>query len=315
MTGIRVRGALLLTLVVGGGALAAEELPGVVDLRFGVHRGYDRLVVELDRETPLFRVPPTRPDETVLEVRARSPKAPPKLPPATSRIRGVLLDPLPDGTRIRVRGKGPVRVFRLHSPPRLVVDVADPGATPFNPPEGAEAVPAPEERPEKGAPAPAPVEAPPVEPEPAEKPPIATKPPPAPAEQPPVAPPPRRPRAERPKPLPYPPPDAPEGSFYDRWLALLVSVGGPLLLAGAGLYLLRRRREAVEEVAEVRSPETITPDEVLRASDRMDLLEKRIDEEVRGRMHVEQRLGQIQEDIKVVRDRINRLVRRGEPTG
>jgi hypothetical protein len=95
----------------------------------------------------------------------------------------------------------------------------------------------------------------------------------------------------------------------------MVWVGGPLLLAGAGLQLLRRRRKGVAGVAEARSPETITPDEVLRASDRIDLLEKRIDEEVRGRMQVEQRLGQIQEDIKVVRDRINRLVRRGEPTG
>jgi len=87
----------------------------------------------------------------------------------------------------------------------------------------------------------------------------------------------------------------------------------PLLLAGLGLWLLRRRAPAAGGEVEIRTPETITPDEVLRASDRIDLLEKRIDEEVRARMQVEQRLGQIQEDLKVVRDRIVRLVRRGEP--
>jgi hypothetical protein len=127
-----------------------------------------------------------------------------------------------------------------------------------------------------------------------------------------------QPPPPEPSALPLPPPEAapekpaPGKAERDRWLALLVWVGGPLLLVGLGLYLTRGRRRRPPESAEPRIPESITPGEVLSASDRLDLLEKRIDEEVRARMHLENRVVQVQEDLKVVRDRVSRVSRRGE---
>jgi hypothetical protein len=49
--------------------------------------------------------------------------------------------------------------------------------------------------------------------------------------------------------------------------------------------------------------------------DRLDLLEKRIDEEVRSRMNLERRVVEVQQDLKVVRDRVSRIARRGEEVG
>jgi hypothetical protein len=113
-----------------------------------------------------------------------------------------------------------------------------------------------------------------------------------------------------------PPPEPsglePEEPGYDRWLVLLVWIGGPLLLVGLALYLTRSRRREPEEPPEPRLPESITPGEVLNASDRLDLLEKRIDEEVRARMQLEHRVVMVQEDLKVVRDRVIRMGKRGE---
>jgi ATP-dependent Lon protease len=53
--------------------------------------------------------------------------------------------------------------------------------------------------------------------------------------------------------------------------------------------------------------------ELVEATERIDLLEKRIDEEVRRRMELEARASRLQEDLKVVHDRMRRLARRGEP--
>jgi hypothetical protein len=41
-------------------------------------------------------------------------------------------------------------------------------------------------------------------------------------------------------------------------------------------------------------------------------MDRRIDEEVRARMQLEERLAQVQEEIKVMRDRLQRVARRGE---
>ena len=89
---------------------------------------------------------------------------------------------------------------------------------------------------------------------------------------------------------------------------------GALALAAAFVWLVVSRRtprradaDAVERPLEPRSPESIHPDEILAADDRVDRLEKRIDEEVRQRMQVEEHLGQIQEHLKLMRDRLNKL--------
>ena len=79
---------------------------------------------------------------------------------------------------------------------------------------------------------------------------------------------------------------------------------------------LRRPRSLVQErdvlVTEPRAPETITPDEILAAADRIDLLDKRIDEEVRARMQLEECVLHANEELKVMRDRLHRASRRTE---
>ena len=79
----------------------------------------------------------------------------------------------------------------------------------------------------------------------------------------------------------------------------------------------RRRRVAAQARATAlstrpRAPETITPEEIVGTSDRADILDKRIDEEVRARMHLEERLSQLHEEVKVMRSRLHRIERRGE---
>ncbi len=60
-----------------------------------------------------------------------------------------------------------------------------------------------------------------------------------------------------------------------------------------------------------RAAETITLEEIAGASDQVDLMDRRIDQEVRARIHLEQRLGEMQEELKVMRDRLQRAKRRG----
>ena len=350
--------AFLLALLLGLQAAAEEAVPRIVDVRVGRHAAYDRVVLEMESEALVFRLPAAPGEETLLEIRARPLLPRQEIVTGSPRLEALILEETLEGTRVRVRnGERSLRVFTLKSPPRLVVDVADAGVDPFDPPPGTEAVPllAPEEpgpleppleevppteplpeepeavevTPEKEAP----IETASEEPGPAEVASAALEPAalvpgarvaaeitpeePMPEPTPEVAPQPQ-PAPPEPSALPMPPREtapeepAPGRDDRDRWLALLVWVGGPLLLVGLGLYLIRGRRRPPPESAEPRIPESITPEEVLSASDRLDLLEKRIDEEVRSRMHLESRVVQVQEDLKVVRDRVNRIPRRGE---
>jgi hypothetical protein len=330
--------AIFLALLLGLPAGAEEALPRIVDVRVGRHPAFDRVVLELEREAPVFRLPVAPGEETLLEVRARPLLPRQEIATGSPRLELLILEETLEGTRIRLRkGEGRVRLFILASPPRLVVDVADAGTDPFEPPPGAQTLPAPPpefieaptEGPAPGAGVPEepgpveqqPEEAPPVEPSPEEPVPPGMQPEePSVAEVTPEEPIPEpipevtlQPAPPEPSALPLPPPEAapekpaPGKAVRDRWLALLVWVGGPLLVVGLGLYLTRGRRHRPPESAEPRIPESITPGEVLSASDRLDLLEKRIDEEVRARMHLENRVVQVQEDLKVVRDRVSRI--------
>jgi hypothetical protein len=333
-------------------ARAVEELPRIVDVRAGRHAAFDRIVIELDREAPVFELPsPTA--ETLFEVRAKPLLPRQEVPTGFDRLRRVVFEGLVEGTRIRVSsGGGEARAFLLRNPPRLVIDVAGVGLSPFEAPPGTtpvqslpreialpdeqeaaepespsvavEPAPAPPglEGVEEPAPAPAIEEliSPPTPEEVVPSPEAPEPVPPAPeeAEAPvevpswvPLEPEPAPPVVQPPR-LPLPPEEPGRVSPYGRWLALLVWVGGPLLVGGLVLYLTRRRGTVPEEAPEPRAPESITPEEVLTASDRLDLLEKRIDEEVRSRIHLDSRVVQVQEDLKVVRDRVGRLVRRGE---
>jgi hypothetical protein len=356
-------GAFVLALLLGLQGAAQEAVPQIVDVRVGRHSAFDRVVLELEREAPVFRVPTVPGEETQLEIRAQPLLPRQEIATGSPRLELLILEGTLEGTRIRLqRGEGRIRVFLLESPPRLVIDVADPGAEPFEPPPGTQPVPGLSEelaQPPIETPAPVDVapdepppgeplldEAPPLEPSPEE--PVAGEIAPeavAPTERPPEEPGPAEVTAEEPlaagvtpeeaapeptpkappravppepKTLPLPPPEAaprkpvPRRVDRDQWLTLLVWIGAPLLLVGLALSLIRGRRRLPPEATEPRIPESITPGEVLSASDRLDLLEKRIDEEVRARMHLENRVVEVQENLKVVRDRVSRLSLRGE---
>jgi hypothetical protein len=151
------------------------------------------------------------------------------------------------------------------------------------------------------------------------------------------APPPTEPESASPPPAPQPVPlpeptlraDAepstpsdPAARFFRRLadgsrieVALWFAV--PFLAAAFLIWVIGRVRErrllarAAAQGGDVRAAESITPREILEATERIDVLEKRIDEEVRGRMQLEERASRIQEDLKVVQDRILRLAGRG----
>lgn len=132
-------------------------------------------------------------------------------------------------------------------------------------------------------------------------------------------------------PTPSRPPVTPPASAEPPWFSLLglgaVTGLTLLLLIALGIALLawlrmarvRSRRQLAtlrsSALEAPRSPETITPEEIAVASDRVDLLEKRIDEEVRARMQLEEHVRQLGEDLKVLHDRVLRLGRRGEGSG
>lgn len=201
-----------------------------------------------------------------------------------------------------------------------------------------EPAPAPTPKP-KPEPAPEPKPAPPAEPVKAEAPPAS-----APAPEPvpvveaspeltPVAPVPA-PSAKSSKPAkvpktakPAPPattPAAPTAAF--PYGIALAALAGLALLIAAAVVLMRRRAARDDDSFSVFPPEEadvllaprsdeISPDEILAAGDHDGLLEKRLDEEVRARLELEQRFAHANEELKVLRDRLHRLERRREGAG
>jgi len=318
------------TLAVGAPALS-QEPPRIVDIRVGRHAEYDRLVLEFEASVELSRL--ARSDEGVLviEVEARPLLPYQALHTAYARVGSLVVREIPKGARIEVEaGAHRVRIFRLSNPPRVVLDFADPGAEPFPLPPGTEPVPEP-----APSSAPLPEVAGPAPPEPsgaeaapeAELSEVS-----APAEV--AAPELLVPRSEELAPPPLAPPPLPSGDAVGAapgsalppgWLERLG--GGPVAgLATLGLVLsllawfrLRSWRSPRVEVGVdshpadwPRAPETITPEELAGASDQVDLLGRRIDQEVRARMHLEEGLSQMREELKVMRDRLQRAGRRGD---
>lgn len=322
----------------------------IVDVRVGGHADFDRLVIQLDGEFRVFHQPARSGEPFVLELGA-VPKQPilvldTRLP----RMGRVRIEGVSDGALVSVQPRQRrVRAFTLAEPPRVVIDFSSAEADPLPIPEGAgvvvEAIAppwAPEPAPEPGtsATAPATPEPPGLEPgpeivagveptEPAE--PVAPEAvtevaPESPSEAAPeIAPEPALPDTARAEPgaeptpgvgpaLPEPLPEPPSGSARQVWIAALA---GGVALVAIGLVLVLRARRGPEPAAPAPAAvpaDTITPDELDRgAEDRLVALESRLDEEVRSRSRVEERLLSLHEDLKVVRDRLHRMSRqRGE---
>lgn len=120
-----------------------------------------------------------------------------------------------------------------------------------------------------------------------------------------------------------------EGRIPGRpWVFPLGALAGLVVFAGVVLWLRRRHAEASETGAseglalaeqlsrsEVRGDdaEFITPEEIDSDGSRLGLLEKRLDDEVRARMRLEERLIHVSEELKVIRDRMRRSELRDRP--
>ncbi len=329
----------ILALALGAPALA-QEPARIVDIRVGRHADYDRLVLELERPVEMRRLRAPKAGTHVLELEAR-----PLLPYQSvhtpyRRMGLVVVKGTVFGARIEVESSSQrVRVFRLSDPTRVVLDFGDPGPGPFLAPSGTEAVPEPAATPEPPEPE-EPVEtevAPPDGEEPVEPEPVASVPvpedgsvapapdpdpleapvlAPVPVPEPPAAPGTRSTLEATPEPaLPRARFSLPPGALFAGVAVLAVS-----LALSALLWLRSRGGPQQRAVASAdsapadwpRAAETITLEEIAGASDPGDLLGRRIDQEVRARIHLEQRLGEMQEELKVMRDRLQRAKRRGD---
>ncbi|MEX2204893.1 MAG: hypothetical protein WEF50_01555 [Myxococcota bacterium] len=167
-------------------------------------------------------------------------------------------------------------------------------------------------------PVPAPEPAPTAEPAPLPEPAAAAEPEPAPKPQPEPA-----PVAKPALPAPMATTAESDGGGFPYGLALAALLGLALVIA-AGVLLARRRAERVEPVVRAWTPpdedddlpatrvDEISPAEILAAGDHEAMLEKRLDEEVRARLELEQRFAGANEELKVLRDRLHRLERRRE---
>ena len=113
---------------------------------------------------------------------------------------------------------------------------------------------------------------------------------------------------------PRPPPSLP-GDGPGALLLFAAGLAVLLLASGAAILVRRRRRSSSIDLAsgdfgtgEAVGPETITREE-LEGGNRVELLEKRLDDEVRARVQLEERLAGMLEEQKVLRDRLRRVKR------
>ncbi len=292
------RAAVAAVALWAGLSSVAHAATRIVDVRFGAHAEFDRLVIEVEGELRAYHQPVRAGEVLVLELNAVPHEAVEVFDTALARMGRVQIEGVADGALVRIHARpGRVRAFTLAEPTRVVVDFANPGDEPLPIPEGAtrllEAIAPPWAR------------AAPAEPEPR-----AT---PTPGPRPPVG-----------KVQPAPGPAAGPSGGWDTqvlaWSLATVAIFGALAL---GVTRLRRRPPTREEPALASSPDTITPEDLGRPTmpgggpgeDRLLALESRLDNEVRSRTRVEDRLVQLQEDMKVVRDRLRRLARRDPGSG
>ena len=94
--------------------------------------------------------------------------------------------------------------------------------------------------------------------------------------------------------------------LFGGWLWL---PGALLAVLALGLVGRSFRRLSAGPAADL--DQAAPPDHLAQAA-RLDTLEKRLDDEVRARMMLEERLVQLHEELKIIRDRLARRVRRPE---
>jgi len=314
---LRFRLCIAIVLLAAAPA-SGEGGPRIADIRVGQHGNYERIVVELESQGAVavrWRSDPDGAD--VFEIDARPLLNRQVLASGRPRVGDLILSAAASGAELRLEPQARrTRAFQLDTPPRLVIDVAAPGDEPFIAPAEVHALlrDAPVEvaatpvlEPAQPAEPEAVPEAPPAEPQAA-----APAEPAAPVEPAVAATEPPREEATRlasaePVPAAVAVPVARERKSWFRSRALLVPLlagAGVLVLAAGGLALASAQRSrpnrAAESHASVSDPAELT-------STRLDLLEKRVDDEVRARSQLEGQLAQARAEIGSLRDVLARL--------
>jgi hypothetical protein len=127
------------------------------------------------------------------------------------------------------------------------------------------------------------------------------------------------PAAEAEAPAQPAPEVAPEPLPSDSGFPWLLALGTVVVaaLVGALGFAVRKRSAEPSQVTRAAPPrptplgvEGISNDELRLAADATGVLEQRLDQEVRARVALEERLGEASEELKVLRDRVNRVERR-----
>ena len=125
----------------------------------------------------------------------------------------------------------------------------------------------------------------------------------------------------RPAPELRPPPAAPEPAPGFPWALGFGTLAFIAALVVSYLYVRERLERPAAAPRLPRSPagaltpsgvEPISPADLQEAADATSVLERRLDEEVRARVALEERLMQAGEELKVLRDRVHRVERRRE---
>jgi hypothetical protein len=142
---------------------------------------------------------------------------------------------------------------------------------------------------------------------------------PAPAQEPPVA------AAQPPAvtvPIPAPAHESPEGGGFP-WLLAFGAIAAVAIVGGLGVAIGQMRAPAAPPPPRMTpsrarpSPlgvDAISLDELRGAADPARVLEQRLDDEVRARVALEDRLAQAGEELKVLRDRVHRVERKRDET-
>jgi hypothetical protein len=302
-----------------GLAASAQAAPvaRIQDLRHGQQDGYDRLVIELSAPCDVLQRPPTADHDLIVDLAARPQQLRQEIGTGLARIGTVVIAETAQGARIESpRLDRKIRLFRVSDPPRLVIDFADTTGIELNQPTGNAAVALlPEGEPLIGS------EQAPRRAQRAEG---------------------ERSLSESAEATAVPAHDAPGAVELDPEASLLQEPPGavtsaprpaeslsptrlglytaPLLLlllglAAAAAHLSHqtwRRLHAPEypalQAATRRSREPaaapVRPSAPGAPADRTDLLERRHDEEVRARMDLEERVMHMQDELRLLRQRL-----------
>ena len=94
------------------------------------------------------------------------------------------------------------------------------------------------------------------------------------------------------------------------WLVALI--GGAIALGAAFFFGSRAARRSAGLEDEV-DPSTMWLEEIAAEDSRLELLEKRLDREVRARLDLEERLSEARDELKVLQDQLLEPARRDGP--